>query len=73
MSNDVPDEWLKLLRRIASQREGQQLRPHPTLPMIQSKSVNSGEWCNQMLCGNAMAFVSLEERDKAWGRLWAIK
>ncbi len=69
-SADIPDEWIATLRDIASRREGQQLRPHPTLPMIQSKDVNTGVWCNQMLYGSAMAFMSFEERDIFWKRVY---
>lgn len=71
-SQDIPDSWLATLRQIASRHEGTVLRKHPTLPRIQSWSVNYNIYVDQMLYSSAMEFVSVEERDLAWQRLWKL-
>lgn len=72
LSADISDTWLALLRSIASQREGTQLRKHPSRPAIESRDVNTGAWNVQMLPTSAVEFVSTEERNLAWERLWKL-
>jgi hypothetical protein len=73
LASQVSDEWLQILRSIASRHEGHVLRQHPTLPRIQSWAVNYGQWADTLLPTSAIEFVSVEERDECWSRLWKVQ
>lgn len=68
-SAEIPQEWVATIKALAVR--GFEFRKHATMPMLQSRAPG-GQWGNQMLYTSAMSFVSVEERDLFWGRLWAL-
>lgn len=62
-ADQIPIQWIEDVR-AAVQRDGQPLRAHATLPMIEAKSLRTNQWMPLMLHGSGTLFASTEERDR---------
>ncbi len=51
------------------QRNGQAMRAHDKLPMIEIKSLRSNEWLPLMLANSGTLFVDAVERDAVMRRI----
>lgn len=64
----IPEEWTALVREIL-RRDGQAIRAHATLPMIEIKSLRTNEWGRIMLFGSGFMFTDTAERDAVMRRI----
>lgn len=72
-SSEIPDKWLLTVRNLVSLHEACIIRKHATLPRFETQDVNTRRWCQLMLYSSTFDFTSMEERDLAWDRMWALK
>ena len=65
---DIPPEWSEMVAEIIH-RNGQAIRAHATMPLIEVKSLRDNSWGVLMLHGSGTLFATAEDRDAVLRRI----